>query len=333
MQKKLTIIIPIYNPIISLDKILNNIYKQKSQNFDVIITIDKPKDKDFYEIDKIQNKLKDSVKFIFNTSHQHVVSVIQEALKLVKTNYVYVLYSYCELKTKFTQNIDDFLNSLKELPDFIEVPGFSTSISHSLIKSNILSNLGVVNLEKNKYPYALVTPFIFNCLMKKEIMEQVVQSPKIKDSNQEYSSNFVFKALLYSKTFAYFNDTWIENLNYGFLSFNPKSLTRGWNSIFNQFNIEDQDKKNALEFAKFINYCYYIAGILGTIKTRKNELDAKNLKNIKVALLQEIQTQKQFWTNQLKTNPYFEQFNIQELFDLTNGLVEKWDLILKKFLW
>ncbi|WP_373441361.1 hypothetical protein [Metamycoplasma equirhinis] len=70
-----------------------------------------------------------------------------------------------------------------------------------------------------------------------------VETPKTRDLNLEYSPNLVFRALLNSKTFAYFPNTWIGNWNYSFLMFNPKSLTRSWNIIFKEVALDKDSVK------------------------------------------------------------------------------------------
>lgn len=333
MQKNLTIIIPVYNPTISLDEILSNVYKQKSQNFDVILAIDRPKEIDFITVDELSKKMGSRLKVIFNTSHKHIDIVIKESLELVTTQYIYVLYSYCKLKSEFIQRLDVFLDSFTNKPDFIEMPGFNKSISHSLIKSDILPPLGLIDLEKNKLPFALVTPFVFNCFIKKEIAKTIFDNQKFRDLNLEYSPNFVFRALINSKTFAYFPDTWIENWNNSFSMFNPKSLTRSWNFIFSFVNDDDKELKEALEFSKFMNYCYYVAGILSTYKTKRNSMEWKALENVKLSLINEIKTLKPHWTDLINNNKYFVKFKVINLFNLTDGLLKKWEQIFKKFIW
>ncbi|AZZ65741.1 glycosyltransferase family 2 protein [Metamycoplasma phocicerebrale] len=333
MKTNLTIIIPIYNPVIPLSNILSNIYKQKSQNFNVILTVDRPKDEYFFEIDELQMKLKERLKVIFNTSHQHIDLVIKQALDLVDTPYVFIYYSYCNIKSEFVKRIDTFLDKLNIKPDFVEMPGSVRGISNFSTRSELLPSLGVVNLKENKEPFLLVTPFVFNYFIKTKVAYKIFDSPRIKDSNLEYSPNFVYRALLNSETFAYFNDTWIENWNYSFLAFNPKSLTRCWNSIFSSFNDIDGETKQALEFAKFMNYCYYVCGFIGIFKTKKDSLESKSLLNIKNSLLKEIETFKSEWEKQIKNNKYFIKYKIEDLKKLTNGFKSKWELIFKKFLW
>ncbi|MBN4089625.1 glycosyltransferase family 2 protein [Mycoplasma enhydrae] len=333
MSKNLTIIVPIYNPAIPISSILNNLYKQKSQNFDVVITIDRPKDEHFFEIDELQLKFKDRLKVIFNTSHQHIDLVIKQALNLVKTPYIFILYSYCHIKSEFVQRIDNFLNNEKTKPDFVELPGSIKGVPFFGTKLNNNFNSQVINLKDNKEPFVFVTPFVFNYFVKTNIALEIFSKPKIKESNLEYSPNFVYRSLLESQTFAFFEGTWVENLNYSFVTFNPKSLTRCWNSVFSCFSDIDQETKEALEFAMFMNYCYYISGFIGIFKTKKGTLASKSLNNIKAALLKEIETLKPKWEEQIKNNSYFSRFSITNLKKLTNDFKTKWELIFKKFTW
>ncbi|MGX9358754.1 hypothetical protein [Mycoplasma sp. 2575] len=333
MKKNLTIIIPIYNVKIPLNEIFYNIYKQKSQNFNIILTFDRPKEKDYIEIDKLQSKLGERLKIIFNSGHQHFDVVIKQALDLIETPYTFILYSYANLKNEFIQRFDNFIKSSPKKADFIQVPGYNQVINKLLFKSAHLSMLGLVNLETNKLPFILTSPFMFNSIVKTNILKKVFFLPKTKDLNLEYSPNPVFQSLLYSKTYAFFEDTWIINNNDNPLIFNPKSLTRNWNNIFNSSNTIDIETKNALELAKCLNYCYYIAAIVGSLKHNKNPLDEKTLISIKNSLIQEISILRPFWVEQLQANHFFKEFNIQKLYDLTSGFSKKWDHIIKKFIW
>ncbi|SYV90538.1 Glycosyl transferase family 2, partial [Metamycoplasma alkalescens] len=174
MKKKLTIIIPIYNPILPIEKILNNIYKQKSEDFNAIIVIDNPKNDHFYELDKLQNKNYENLKIIFNTSHQNFDIKLKEVLNFVETPYIYILYQNYKIKSEFIERINLFLENLETQPDLIEIPFSKKEFLYSIYKDEILPSLGLVELEKNNLPIALASQSIFNYIVKKEMIEEVI---------------------------------------------------------------------------------------------------------------------------------------------------------------
>lgn len=51
-ENNLTILIPIYHPTLTINEILKNLYKQKQQNFNLVIAIDKPSESELYELEK-----------------------------------------------------------------------------------------------------------------------------------------------------------------------------------------------------------------------------------------------------------------------------------------
>ncbi|ENY69375.1 Glycosyltransferase [Metamycoplasma auris 15026] len=333
MNKNLTIIIPIYNPNIQVDKILHNINKQKNNNFDVIITIDNPTNEQVFELDKLQTKHKEKTKIIINSAHQNLDLTLKTAIDLVQTPYVHILKQTYKIKSEFIQHINSFLEKLNYQPDIIEIPFSKKENIYSCYKDEILPELNIIDLEKNNLPLALASSSNSNYIIKKEIISEVIKKSKIKNLNFESATKFIFDCLLKAKSYVYYKNTWISDLNGKFILFNINSLVRVWNAILSSYNKDDIDKKNALIFANLISFCYYVAGYLGVFKIKNDPLKDKVYNNIKAALLKEIKTQKEFWLNEIKTNPYFKKFKINDLNNLTDGFSKKWNLIFKKFTW
>ncbi|PZW00567.1 glycosyltransferase family 2 protein [Metamycoplasma auris] len=333
MNKNLTIIIPIYNPNIAIDKILHNIYKQKNNNFDLIITIDNPTNEQIFEFDKLQTKHKEKSKILINSSHQSLDSTLKTAIDLVDTPYVHILKQTYKIKSEFIERINSFLETLDKFPDIIEIPYSKKENVFSFYKDEILPNLNIIDLETNNLPLALASSSNSNYIIKKEIISEVIKKSKIKNFNFESSIKFIFDCFFKAKSYVYYKNTWISDVNGKFILFNINSLTRVWNSIISSINDEDTNKKDALIFANLISFCYYVAGYLGIFKIKKDSLKYKVYTNIRNSLLKEIKNQKEFWLKQLETNPYFKEFKINDLNNLTDGFSKKWNLIFKKFTW
>ena len=129
-QNLLTIIVPIYQPKKDISAILKNLTKQKNQNFDVIILIDKPNDNELEAIKKYKQNIGNRLKLIINSSHQHISIVLRQAFTFVKTEYSYIFYSYSYIKSEFTNHIINFINKSVNKPDFIELNGYCRGLVH-----------------------------------------------------------------------------------------------------------------------------------------------------------------------------------------------------------
>ncbi|TPR53856.1 glycosyltransferase family 2 protein [Metamycoplasma neophronis] len=331
-NKNLTIIVPIYRPSISLDDIFYNITKQKDQNFNVIVVIDHPNEEAFDSITKFQEKFGSETKIIINSAHQHIDLVLKQAAEYVQTDYIYVLYSYSKLKSEFTKHINEYLNKIALKPDVIEISSSLRGlVNFDFRKQKVEENM-VIDLDKNFDPLALATPFSFDCIIKSSIFSKVYETLKNKDMNLQYSPILVYKSLIHASTFTYLKTTWIEDWNYEIMLLNPKSISRGWNTILASATNLSEEKQQALRFAEFMDLAFYFAGYVGACKFKKNTQEARSIKNIKIALEAEIKKRMPTWIEETETNPYFVRFNAKSLIKIIEN-VSDWESILKKFLW
>ena len=138
-QNLLTIVVPIYQPKKDISAILKNLTKQKNQNFDVIILIDKPNDNELEAIKKYKQNIGNRLKLIINSSHQHISIVLRQAFTFVKTEYSYI-------KSEFTNHIINFINKSVNKPDFIELNGYCRGLVHYDFYRDKFQNEKIINL-------------------------------------------------------------------------------------------------------------------------------------------------------------------------------------------
>ena len=326
----LTFIIPIYHPSISVDDIFKNIIKQKDQNFNAIVCIDKPTEAQLESIYQLTTMLKDRLKLIINTSHINIVKVLRQALAMSNTLYSYILYSYSYIKSEFTLNLFDFLNKSEIKPDFIEFNGYMRGVNHIDFYRSKYKEEEIYDLSKDQSPIAMVSPYIFNSIIKTEILKDVFATCKIKDANMQLSSDIKYLSLLKSKTFAYIKRTWIEDFNYQLGLLNPKNIQSEWEIIK---DIAKDKFVEELQFAYKMHIYYFTAGFLGQLKFKKNSREAKMLKNFNLELEQMIKLSNQQTPNILESNKYFKMFNVvlPTLSELETN--QNWRKIMKNFKW
>ncbi|QJG66402.1 glycosyltransferase family 2 protein [Mycoplasma phocoeninasale] len=330
MKSPLTIIVPIYKPTISIDDIFHNLLKQKDQNFKIVITIDKPSEYDLDAIAKLQMKLKNRISLIINTSHQHITSVLKQAMEYVKTEYTYVLYSYTKIKSGFIKNFNEFISGCATKPDFIEVLSSCKGIvEHKLYGSHFSTNK-VIELKNDLSPFAYAIPFAFAAIMKTEIFRSICEDTKLKNANLQYTPYYTFSGLILSKTFAFINTTWVSDHNNNILLLNPKSINKTWTVIETLGSELNENTKIALEFAKYLNFNYFIAGYLGSAKFKRKSQSAKSLKNLKMALFDLIN--EIGWNEKNKSLNLIQKLNLTQLKDLASD-ISSWNLIFKKISW
>ena len=206
-QNLLTIIVPIYQPKKDISAILKNLTKQKNQNFDVIILIDKPNDNELEAIKKYKQNIGNRLKLIINSSHQHISIVLKQAFTFVKTEYSYIFYSYSYIKSEFTNHIINFINKSTTKPDFIELNGYCRGLVHYDFYRDKFQNQKIINLELDKSPITLISPYSFNFLTKTEIYKKIYVENLTKTDNLEFSASCKYKSIILSKTFACYKNT------------------------------------------------------------------------------------------------------------------------------
>ena len=325
----LTIIVPIYKPTISLENILKNIKKQSDQNFDLIITIDLPSSNDLEIIEKLGKNFNNEIKIIINSTHQNINTVIKQSLSFVNTKYTYIFYSYSYIKSSFVKTFNNFINAAQIKPDFIEVAGYCRGlVSHDFYRSKF-QDKKIINLNDNKKPIAMVSPFIFNSIITTDIFKKLFQEFNIQTTNLQYSSACKYLAISLAKTFTYLLDLPIYDYNESISLLRPKTIIDEWKEIHKY--LENKTIEEELNFAKAMHYQYFIAGFLGGTKLSKKTKSGQNIISFENKLLSEIK--KTNLLNLINTNKYFKEFEVK-LIDEKDFLDNKnWNEILKIFIW
>lgn len=332
-QNLLTIVVPIYQPKKDISAILKNLTKQKNQNFDVIILIDKPNDNELEAIKKYKQNIGNRLKLIINSSHQHISIVLRQAFAFVKTEYSYIFYSYSYIKSEFTNHIINFINKSINKPDFIELNGYCRGLVHYDFYRDKFQNEKIINLELDKSPITLISPYSFNFLTKTEIYKKIYVENITKTDNLEFSASCKYKSIILSKTFAYYKNTWVEDYNFDISILSPKIINLEWENIwglFNQlYNNNNEELKEALLFSQKMHLQHFEAGMLGQINIKNK----KSLKLIKTNALLLINKFNEKNPHIINKNKYFLNNKIVILNDVDIQQISKWEKIFKNFTW
>lgn len=327
----LTIIVPIYHPKKDLHDILKNLTKQKNQNFNVILTIDKPSDEHLEIIKKHRLNWGNRIKLIINSTHQYISQVLKQAIQYVETKYTYILYSYSYIKSEFTNHLINFLEANKDNePDFIELNGYCRGLIKYDFYRDKFENEKIINLENDKKPITLISPYSFNFLAKTEIYKKIYDEYNTRTDNLQYSASCKYKAIILSKSFVYYKNTWVEDYNYDNTLFSSKIIQNEWEDIWNLANKFDDEKMNeALLFAQKMHLQHFTPGILGKIHSKTS----KSLKLMKENTLHLINKFNEKYPDLIVSNKYFLENQIIILDDQSIQKISNWEKIFKNFTW
>ncbi|AWX69482.1 glycosyltransferase [[Mycoplasma] anseris] len=332
-KPNLTIILPIYNPSTPLENIFENLIKQKDQNFNLIVTLDKPSEEGFEIINKMNNIFKDRMKLIINSTHQIFHTVLQQAIKMVETEYTFIMYSYVYVKNEFIKRINEFIDKSEIKPDFIEINGIGSGLVKHELKSKKIKEQNIYNIQESKEAILMISPFSFNKILKTNIVDDLYNLVEIKNANLQYSIDFVYFGILKAKNFAYIQNTWIEDFNEQLTLFNPKDFHREWCQIFKEYG-EDKTVNLILTIAYFKHMKRFVPGYLGSIKTRRSDSVSKSIKMMQKSLIESVNNfnlKHNDLLNSKDLQGYLKAENLDknDLFEDTN----KWKEILKHNTW
>ncbi|WP_373438465.1 glycosyltransferase [Metamycoplasma equirhinis] len=325
-NNNLTIVVPIYKPTISIDDIIYNLLKQKDQNFNTVIVIDKPTESDLESLSKLKSKFDKRLEIIINSSHLNLSQVLKQTIEYVQTEYTYILFSYVTLKSGFVKNINCFLDN-EIHPDYIELLSTMSGVIEHKLYGSFFESGKLINIENNALPLALTAPFSFTFLAKTKIIKEVIEGNKYKGGNLQYSPFYSIRSLLLSKTYVFLDTTWVTDYNHEVLILNPKSLNKSWQIIKGYIPGDLVAIQQALEFAKFLNFYYYFAGYLGGCKTK-----SKSLKGLKNLLESELKTIDLDFDKFAANNPYFKLYDSKQIREFALDS-RKWNSIFKKVIW
>lgn len=109
-MKKISIIIPSYNRLMDLQRCISSILSQDYKDYEIIVVDNNSTDGTIIWLKDLKSKLKNRLKIIFNNNNIGASEARNQALRIVKSDYVLFLDSDAELKTK--QVITNMINIL-----------------------------------------------------------------------------------------------------------------------------------------------------------------------------------------------------------------------------
>ena len=231
MNKKVSIIIPVYNTEKYLEKCLDSIINQEYRNLEIIIVNDGSTDNSMAIIKKYQ-KLDSRIK-VFEQPNKGAGSARNKGLDNATGDYISFVDS------------DDYVSPLF-IKKLVEAFKEDDLFSHCGIDKNG-KDFGVTEEERKLFIRACVTNKLYNAKYLKDI----------RFTNHKYSEDLIFN---YKLSFINDNGTKVNDILY-YYNYNGDSLTNTWhdnyNEIFNQMdeivNYRDIDslsneRKERLEF-------------------------------------------------------------------------------------
>ncbi|MHA3881057.1 glycosyltransferase family 2 protein [Metamycoplasma hominis] len=332
-ENNLTILIPIYHPTLTINEILKNLYKQKQQNFNLVIAIDKPSESELYELEKAKTFFSNRLQIIINTNHQHIDSIISSCLNITKTKYTFIMYSYIEIEYDFISKINKLLLEFKDV-DIISFDAYTKGISWMNFNRYPKQNKEI-NIHIEEENVAKIIPFMYNFIAKTSLLIDATNQHNNKHLSEQYSPNILFKTLINANKILLTKDIQVIDWNYDVLLWSVKSLLESWKDIESEYSAHKFTtpfSESYYYLAKFLNIAYCFAGFLGQCQFKSNTKNYLTLKNLKKHLESLISENIEEWKNSKIINDFLEKNRIQQLFELIPNS-KKWSLIFKKIIW
>lgn len=253
---KLTIFTYIYKRQNNLKNFIENLKKQKSQNFEIIFMIDIPTDSDLKILLEYKSLSRDSIKIITNTKRQNPVSMFVEYSHLANGEYLSFVESNVKLDPNYVANFE----SINPQVDIIEFKPKFQGIVNWVPRSRLTNNEPKEQINGLVYTF----PIIFNKFFKKELFE------KQNNNNVRFWLEETYELFAVAQSYQYFDNfiikSWIGN------EININSCLREWKKIISNFELEHSNLMEEIHYAKLYFFQLYLPIILGTIISKYRPL-------------------------------------------------------------
>lgn len=224
---KLSIITPVYKGSKSLEKFIENIKKQTSNDYEVIFVVDTNNDNVLSVVEELVSG-NNNFKIIYNTKR----TSRYEAISLASTKAIGEFSMIASLQNQFNENmVRDALEIAKNKnADIIETK--ATFIYPIKFSGKIRKPFNkITEIEKHPEVIAFTYPFDFNKIYRTSVL---VESSKFKlpvRLNSRYSIDMVYLPLLVAKTYATSNNVLVISKSKLSDNFNPLKMIRQWEAL------------------------------------------------------------------------------------------------------
>lgn len=329
---KLSIIVSAYRQSKYLNTFLYSISEQKSENFEVLLYVDKPSSIDYKILDQYSGILKSKLKIFINLSARGGNSNWIEAIKKTTGDYVTIIYIEMIVKNNYVSEYEKIVHSFPV--DIIETkPRFNGFFKWSP-KARIKPKT-VFDIVENKETVAYSYPFMFNKFIRNDIIKKMASFNITSPGNVKYWIELIYELFVLAKTYVYVDNVLINDWNETLDSFNSTSFIKQWKDIEEHFKNSHPGFLQEIRYAKIYHFLVFLAGMVGTgtrshfwirLKFKKNHKLISEKLNNHIKFLRENE-----FKHIIKVNKYFVTFN-QETEHLIKFLpISKWHHIVDKF--
>ncbi|VEU59096.1 glycosyltransferase [Mesomycoplasma neurolyticum] len=257
---KLSLLVYTYKQKNELNIFLENCTNQIDENFEIILSLNKPTLEELEIIYKYKKKLENKIQVLINDKRQMFSSEFIKMLNLAKGEYIAFINPSTFLESEFTQLFSTFSN--KHKADMIEFKPSYKGFFEIELRQRIAEKK-VFNLKEEKKVLAYILPIIFNKFFNREKFIKIL--PKLENKNISNSKiwiDLVFKFLLNTETYVYINTVLISDFNEKNFVNNPSALIKEWDGIEKYIKNEFPDFIQEIQYNKIYNLALFLPGIL-----------------------------------------------------------------------
>ncbi|MGZ9414371.1 glycosyltransferase family 2 protein [Mycoplasma sp. 5370] len=261
---KLSILIPSYKQKNELKSLLDSCYvQQKNEDFEVIVTINKPTNDELNLVYEYKELFKDKLKILINTKRQGVIRDIFDMLTKAVGEYFIVVFPETNLKNFFVKRFIEIEKKYKV--DIIEFKPKFKGFFQLEPKKRIQDNK-IFKIQEDKKVIAYTFPIIFNKFFNTNKFLEITANTNFKDASSKYLIEILYKTLPFLESYVYIDEIIVNEWNNEISIFNPSQVIRDWK------NIENFTRENKIEFMEEILYAklyflqIFIPVILGVTK-------------------------------------------------------------------
>lgn len=328
----LSILLPIYNKSENLELILNKFLNQTNKDFELILSLNSPSEKQLNIVQNTIKSFKNKVIVVINDKNKILSEEIIDMVNISSGEY----FIYCSEFLDFEANFVEIFLKYKQKfnTDVIEFsPKLESYFSWS--PKNRIKKNKVFKSEELSKVIAYSFPLFFNKFFKKEVFLNISKNISIKANNSKFLLNLVYKMLLNIDSYVFLDqkffvvkDVYIDKISF-------YTLNRNWSEIFEYMLQNRRNFTNEILYAKMYFFELFIPSLFGLHKQRLFKKIKKILwKESQIDLLIEkyakfLKKLRDIEFNKSTNNYLFENTEEAELIKL-NLNKDKWKEIHKK---
>ncbi|VEU75915.1 glycosyltransferase family 2 protein [Mycoplasmopsis columboralis] len=246
-----------------VDWFLQDLAEQETQDFEVILCIDKNSEakKILDVISKYKKFFGSRVIAIFNSKMNSYQHNLVSAFRIASGDYVCVLNSDSTIKRHYIKRIIDV--AIEHNVDILELkPRLVGSIRWKpLARINLNENL---EISKHKEVVAYTYPFIFNKIFKKSLIKKFVKYKPISNNDSKLCVEVNYMLLLSAKTYRYVDKRIIREYYGADIWLNTKNGLQSFAEVENYIKLQNLKLLEEIKYAKYYYLKVVMYGLLNS---------------------------------------------------------------------